>query len=570
MIPILPNSAQIVTPNCTYTTSTCNGGSVYGIQENVYKATVTLPPCNKWTISHSSADRNDLTTASSASYYIPTVLYNSNIGNSSPILPNHDKFLLCHGQQYNISFAANDPDGDSLVYELYNPFTSSMYGFVSYYFPYAYTNFMSSIPYINLDPRTGILSLRPLSLLTSVYGVRITEWRTINGVPTVVGERYRDVHVKVINCANTLPQLAGFDVNGSQSYNPQDSVFHLSICPNSLFQINIYGNDSDLVDTSNVGTKEVFTLSWNQGISGASFQAHDSHTDSAYATFSWTPTTADIQTSPHCFDVEVRDDACPFYGVRTRTYCLTVEDAQLSLFADTILCQGDSLYAFSFNSLPSSIYQWQIDGVVLNGEIQPYLKAYTDQLSGGFHQLEVEAQSLIQNNCVAKDSILFELLPKPIFSLGNDTLLPFGASYTLNAPSGLYNFFWSTGATSSSIVLDSTIGIWQNEIWLKASGLNNGCVNTDTIQITFGTVGLNAEEESSIKLYPNPASNTVYIQNANLLGTSISLYQSDGRLVKRVVIESELTEIDVSDFSPGLYYIVTDSNPYNGYKLIVN
>jgi hypothetical protein len=314
MIPILPNSAQIVTPNCTYSTSTCNGGSVYGIQENVYKATVTLPPCNKWTISHSSADRNDLTTASSAAYYIPTVLYNSNIGNSSPILPNHDKFLLCHGQQYNISFAANDPDGDSLVYELYNPFTSSMYGFVSYYFPYAYTNFMSSIPYINLDPQTGILSLRPLSLLTSVYGVRITEWRTINGVPTVVGERYRDVHVKVINCANTLPQLAGFDVNGSQSYDPQDSVFHLSICPNSLFQINIYGNDSDLVDTSNVGTKEVFTLSWNQGISGASFQAHDSHTDSAYATFSWTPTTADIQTSPHCFDVEVRDDACPFYG----------------------------------------------------------------------------------------------------------------------------------------------------------------------------------------------------------------------------------------------------------------
>jgi hypothetical protein len=42
--------------------------------------------------------------------------------------------------------------------------------------------------------------------------------------------------------------------------------------------------------------------------------------------FCWTPTTADLNSNPHCFDVTVYDNHCPYFGVQISQLCITVNN----------------------------------------------------------------------------------------------------------------------------------------------------------------------------------------------------------------------------------------------------
>ncbi len=57
---LIPNTGQEITPLCPSQVSTCNGGTFTGIQEYIYRGTVTLPgPCADWTMSYNLCCRND-------------------------------------------------------------------------------------------------------------------------------------------------------------------------------------------------------------------------------------------------------------------------------------------------------------------------------------------------------------------------------------------------------------------------------------------------------------------------------------------------------------------------------
>lgn len=64
----------------------------------------------------------------------------------------------------------------------------------------------------------------------------------------------------------------------------------------------------------------------------------------------------------------------------------------------------------------------------------------------------------------------------------------------------------------------------------------------------------NKVTKTNIKLYPNPAKNSVNIElptsNTNYL---IKIFTSEGQLIKSVDLKVEMSSIDISDFSKGLY-----------------
>lgn len=81
-------------------------------------------------------------------------------------------------------------------------------------------------------------------------------------------------------------------------------------------------------------------------------------------------------------------------------------------------------------------------------------------------------------------------------------------------------------------------------------GASRGYVSLNMVA-SLGTNDLLAESKK-VSLYPNPAKSTVSFKNADKI-KSIDIYESTGRKVKTVKLESE--SINVSDLKSGSYYL---------------
>lgn len=82
-------------------------------------------------------------------------------------------------------------------------------------------------------------------------------------------------------------------------------------------------------------------------------------------------------------------------------------------------------------------------------------------------------------------------------------------------------------------------------------------------------VGIPDKSENKIDLYPNPATNYVFINGMN--GAEISIMDISGRVVKNTTIHSDNERIDVSDLQNGIYMIhALLENNISVEKLIVN
>ena len=75
----------------------------------------------------------------------------------------------------------------------------------------------------------------------------------------------------------------------------------------------------------------------------------------------------------------------------------------------------------------------------------------------------------------------------PIVNLGNDTTICGADSLVLSIPNTYESYLWSTGDTTSQIVLDSSnFGLTSDTIWAMATDINN-CQTRDTLMLSFAT-----------------------------------------------------------------------------------
>ena len=74
---------------------------------------------------------------------------------------------------------------------------------------------------------------------------------------------------------------------------------------------------------------------------------------------------------------------------------------------------------------------------------------------------------------------------------------------------------------------------------------------------------------NTIKIYPNPATQTIYIAEA-ILGSKISLYNISGQLILSKMIQDPLESIDVSNWASGNYILqITETNGHTMTSKIV-
>ena len=148
----------------------------------------------------------------------------------------------------------------------------------------------------------------------------------------------------------------------------------------------------------------------------------------------------------------------------------------------------------------------------------------------------------INVTCAIGDIILFHSTAQPLAirvfrnPTPNYTVTPTGTStaYTVTA----------TDTSYSSIVSVSPIST---------------CVGKITLT---GTTGISAfGSVASVLLYPNPANDLLSIKSVTT-NTVASIKDAEGRLVKRIDLNSSSNEINVSELEKGLYFVEMENKIY--------
>ena len=85
--------------------------------------------------------------------------------------------------------------------------------------------------------------------------------------------------------------------------------------------------------------------------------------------------------------------------------------------------------------------------------------------------------------------------------------------------------------------------------------------------VVTGVDNLSLTGAGVMKVYPNPVSDVVYIQNAPETDFTVSIYRMNGVLVLTTKLSSGTKSIDVSYLSSGLYLLNVNSRTFKFVKL---
>lgn len=86
----------------------------------------------------------------------------------------------------------------------------------------------------------------------------------------------------------------------------------------------------------------------------------------------------------------------------------------------------------------------------------------------------------------------------------------------------------------------------------------NGC-SIDSDCITINTIGVNENQYSILKLFPNPTSNNLSIELGESM-ENITISDLSGKTIKQIKVEGTKTLIDVEDLTNGVYFIQISAN----------
>ena len=99
---------------------------------------------------------------------------------------------------------------------------------------------------------------------------------------------------------------------------------------------------------------------------------------------------------------------------------------------------------------------------------------------------------------------------------------------------------------------------------------SNGEVEDYAVDFGSGSAGLARGNDLDLNIYPNPASNELNIHIINNSETvNIKVYNMLGKIIEDFDVKSTDTQIDLSHYPSGLYYISGDDSKRNTMKKFV-
>ncbi|MBL7950945.1 MAG: gliding motility-associated C-terminal domain-containing protein [Flavobacteriales bacterium] len=310
--------------------STCNGGTLPGIEQYEYTGTITLPPCDSWHISWTNIYRNNaivnLTNPGTRQMYIESVLNSADAPcNDSPTFTNSAIPYVCLGYPVSYSYGAVDAEADSLSYGLIGArmINGAAIPYVAPYTP------AEPITGLTLDPATGLLNFTLFQAGNWVVVVEVTEYDE-NG--NVIGSMMRDMQFVAYPCSNVPPDAATGLVTNLTGQAVQTGPRALQVCESGNFCFEMVINDAN---AGNV--LEAFSNA-AQNLPGATFTYTGINPITARLCWTAQPGTSGF----YPLIVNVNDGACPIPAFQTYVYSIEVLTG-LAATVDVIdeSCAGD-------------------------------------------------------------------------------------------------------------------------------------------------------------------------------------------------------------------------------------
>jgi hypothetical protein len=241
---------------------------------------------------------------------------------------------------------------------------------------------------------------------------------------------------------------------------------------------------------------------------------------------------------------------------------ITFEAMPISILEDTAtICGLDNEILLTASSNTGYDFLWS------TGSTGAAILVNTTDLGGSTGYVSVSIANLI--GCTTYDSayVHFREIPTPF--IGNDTTVCWNKTIVLDAGSGYLVYTWSTGESTQTISLDSTVFyIGSNEVTVEVTNTEN-CTNSDTIalEVDICTGILTPELRfENINVFPNPSNGYVVIELTGLQNKEyhLGVYNSVGAIVFDENFENngakkQTWNLDLSSRAKGVYFIQLQS-----------
>lgn len=350
--------------------------------------------------------------------------------NNSAVFKELPPNFLCTNTPLKFDHSATDPDGDSLAYDLFWPYTGGTstqprpdnrgngtlenppFSQITWGSGYSAAVPIDGSPLLNIDPKTGKITLVPTAVGQFVIGIRVREYR--KGV--LISETMRDYQFNVQSCV-------------------------IDVVASYFVPTVICGYNYQFRNQSKGGTR----YKWDFGVPGI-----DTDTSNLFQP---------IYTFPYAGKFKVKLIAWKNSCSDTFEAELDVQKPEIpKLPKDTIICDGASLRVAS--DIVGDAYRWS------NGQTGSSITISQT----GLYWLE-----LTKNTCKWRDSIILSV-DKTKVKIFGDTLYCSDEQFTrtLSATPGLRSYKWNTGATTPSITVN------QSGAYIVTGTTVNGCVSVDT------------------------------------------------------------------------------------------
>lgn len=473
-----------VSPLCPtqLTNSTCNSGTLPGVQQYSYTGNYTFPTqCTDWNISWTHCCRNNmvtnLTTPGSFDMYVETTLDNSvGLNNSSPTFTSLPVPYICANQPFCYNHGALDPDGDSLVYSLVNALDGPYPGSnITYNVPHSGTYPVATVSGSStFDPTTGSMCVTPNGPQVAVVTILVEEFRNGNRIGTTM----RDLQIVVQACTNVQPAMNSGGMLNNIGGVVLDSN-SIEVCPGDPVSFDLAFNDANGTDIITV------TSNIAGAIPAATFSSSGSNPVSS--TFSWTPSATDVGF--HSFTVTIQDDGCPILGSQVFSFDIDVLDGTYA-GPDLAYCPAGGPRTMA--AAGGTIFNW----TVLSGDAGSLTcNPCANQTVSPSVTTTYEVISNLSGTCKNRDTVVVSRVPD--FPLSLSPAAPaicMNEIVTLTAGAGptggpfTYNWGPGNGLTSTSVMNPDASPLTTTEYFVSVTSAA-GCTIEDSLTVTVTGIG---------------------------------------------------------------------------------
>jgi PKD repeat protein len=292
--------------------STCNGGTLPGIQQYIYTGTVNLPPCDSWTVSWSDNWRNgaiaNLQQPGNKDEYVEAHINNlAGPCNNSPRFTNTAIPYVCAGYPISYSYGAFDAQGDSLTYTFINAMNTGGVD-LPYVPPYSGAQ---PIAGITLDQQSGQVNFTLNQVGNWVVVVRVDEY---DSAGVWIGSIMRDMQFIAYPCTNIPPDPESGTVTNLSGDAVQIGPRAVEICESGDFCF-----DAVITD-ANAGNILTITSNIAQNLPGATITTSGSNPLTCHVC--WTGIPGSNGFFP--FIITANDGACPIPALQTYVFSIHV------------------------------------------------------------------------------------------------------------------------------------------------------------------------------------------------------------------------------------------------------